>query len=91
MSPFYSRNDPTYPHPLPGPGERYAFGWGIADWPDGGTECHGHNGSAGTFFAEVRLLPEHNAAVVVLMNSAGPGARFATSVCEQPIRHLVLD
>jgi len=79
--------------PLPGPGsgERYAFGWGIADRPDPGTECHWHNGSAGTFFAEIRLLPEHDAAVVVLMNSAGPGQWFAPSVCEQAIRHLVLD
>ena len=79
--------------PLPGPGsgERYSFGWGIADWPDPGIECHWHNGSAGTFFAEIRLLPEHDAAVVVLMNSAGPGDWFAPSVCEQAIRHLVLD
>ena len=77
--------------PLPGSGERYAFGWGLADWPDPGTECHWHNGSAGTYFAEIRLLPEHNAAVVVLMNSAGPGDWFTTSLCEQAIRHLVLD
>ncbi len=77
--------------PLSGSGERYAFGWGLADWPDPGTECHWHNGSAGTYFAEIRLLPEHDAAVVVLMNSAGPGDWFAPSLCEQAIRHLVLD
>ncbi len=92
MSPFLlpRRSNGSTP-PLPGPSERYAFGWGIADWPDPGIECHWHNGSAGTFFAEIRLLPEHNAAVVVPMNSAGPGEWFAPSVCEQAIRHLVLD
>ncbi len=77
--------------PLPGSGERYSFGWGISDWPDPGIQCHWHNGSAGTYFAEIRLLPEHDAAAVVLMNSAGPGDWFAPSVCEKAIRHLVLD
>lgn len=43
-------------------GERYAAGWSI------GPVAHGHNGSDGTFLAEMAFLPEHKLVVVSISN-----------------------
>ena len=51
--------------------EDYAFGWGGTSW--NGHEVQWHNGSAGTFFAEVRILPDLNAGVVIMMNAGELG------------------
>jgi CubicO group peptidase (beta-lactamase class C family) len=48
----------------------YACGWGILAVPMVGTS-HGHNGSAGTFYAEMAIVPERNLVAAVVTN-AGP-------------------
>lgn len=70
--------------PLPGPGEPYAFGWGIMDWPEPGSECHWHNGSGGTYFAQVKLFPEEDLGIVVSMN-AYRGAERAAEIIERAL------
>lgn len=49
---------------------QYACGWSVADMPMVGTR-HGHNGSAGSFFSEMAIVPERNLVVAVVTN-AGP-------------------
>ncbi len=49
---------------------QYACGWSVAAVPMVGTR-HGHNGSAGSFFSEMALVPERNLVVAVVTN-AGP-------------------
>jgi len=49
---------------------QYACGWSVAAMPIVGTR-HGHNGSAGSFFSEMALVPERNLVVAVVTN-AGP-------------------
>ncbi len=50
-------------------GRGYACGWSIATLPNGGTR-HGHNGSAGTFYAEIAFVPEKDIVAAVVTNSA---------------------
>lgn len=58
-------------HAAPDDGARnYALGWGLAR-TEGGEAMHWHNGSAGTFYAFVALLPESGRAFVFAGN-AGP-------------------
>lgn len=49
----------------PGP---YSFGWGQSMLANGET-MHWHNGGAGTFYAEIRLIPESNVAIVIMANA----------------------
>jgi CubicO group peptidase (beta-lactamase class C family) len=52
---------------------RYSYGWEILQWPLlGGRRTHWHNGSNGAFYAEIRLVPELNTAVVIMANTGGP-------------------
>lgn len=51
--------------------EDYAFGWGSTSWK--GHDVQWHNGSAGTFYAEVRILRDLNAGVVLMMNAGELG------------------
>lgn len=54
----------------PGPdGRAYASGWSIMKLPAGGTR-HGHNGSAGTFFADMAFIPEKDIVAAVVTNAA---------------------
>jgi CubicO group peptidase (beta-lactamase class C family) len=50
-------------------GRGYASGWSIAPVPMVGTR-HGHNGSAGTFYAEIAFIPEKDIVAAVVTNSA---------------------
>lgn len=59
-----------------GPGG-YALGWGLQDWPTNGVHTHAHNGSAGTYYATIRLFPDLNMAIVTLMNVGEPGDNLA--------------
>jgi CubicO group peptidase (beta-lactamase class C family) len=52
------------------PGGPYAAGWSVLTDRHGGT-VHWHNGSAGTFLAEVLLFPDDNTALLFLSNAAG--------------------
>jgi CubicO group peptidase (beta-lactamase class C family) len=55
--------------------ESYAFGWGRSTFD--GMAAHTHAGSEGTFYAVVILLPEHDLAAAVLINSGVPAASKA--------------
>ncbi|MEM7359684.1 MAG: serine hydrolase domain-containing protein [Pseudomonadota bacterium] len=48
--------------------EPYSGGWGQVKLPNGQT-MHWHNGGAGSFYAEVRLIPEEDLAVVIMANA----------------------
>jgi CubicO group peptidase (beta-lactamase class C family) len=50
-------------------GRGYASGWSIAPVPSLGMR-HDHNGSAGTFYAEIAFIPEKDIAAAVVTNSA---------------------
>lgn len=51
----------------------YSYGWEITDWPLlDGASTHWHNGSNGAFYAEIRLIPDSDLAVVIMANSGGP-------------------
>jgi CubicO group peptidase (beta-lactamase class C family) len=50
-------------------GRGYASGWSISTLPAVGTR-HGHNGSAGTFYAEVAFVPERGVVAAVVTNAA---------------------
>jgi CubicO group peptidase (beta-lactamase class C family) len=51
-------------------GEWYACGWGIEDHP-GIARFHGHNGSNGTFSAQLAVFPESNLVVACIVNRGG--------------------
>jgi CubicO group peptidase (beta-lactamase class C family) len=63
----------------PPPGGDYAMGWVVGSTPSG-APYHWHNGSAGTFYAMVALLPESDQAIVVVTNAARQGEAAATEV-----------
>jgi CubicO group peptidase (beta-lactamase class C family) len=52
-------------------GRGYASGWSVASVPMLGTR-HGHNGSAGTFYAEISFVPEKDIVAAVVTNAAPP-------------------
>jgi hypothetical protein len=58
-----------------GPLSEYAMG--IAPMVLGGHEVLWHNGSAGSFFAWMTILPEQEAAIVVTTNAGGDDAEAA--------------
>jgi CubicO group peptidase (beta-lactamase class C family) len=62
-----------------GGGLRYAAGWVLQDRE--GLAVHWHNGSAGTFFAQIELEPANDLAVVVVTN-AGDGRAACEKVAE---------
>jgi CubicO group peptidase (beta-lactamase class C family) len=51
-------------------GRRYACGWGIQSIP-GLEPWHGHNGSNGTFRAELAVFPQANMVVAAVVNRGG--------------------
>lgn len=51
-------------------GRGYACGWGVQN-PSGLEPWHGHNGSNGTFRAELAVFPEANMVVVAIVNRGG--------------------
>ncbi len=56
----------------PSSGMNYAGGWIVADAPNLGV-LYAHDGSAGTFYSTVILLPEHDKAILVATNSGAGG------------------
>lgn len=54
----------------PGGESKYACGWGIKEFPKLG-QMQGHNGSNGTFRAEMSIFPKMNLVVVSIMNRGG--------------------
>lgn len=65
-------------HTPPIAGTDYAFGWVVQPLPGLGTTLW-HNGSNTTWYAFMRFAPEHNAATIVAVNIASPGATKAVS------------
>lgn len=55
------------------PGEWYACGWGLEEHP-GIQKFHGHNGSNGTFRAQLAVFPESNLVVASIVNCGGEEA-----------------
>lgn len=57
---------------VPGGGGRYNYGWGIVD---GGVlpghRSYWHNGSDGTFYAELHIVPDADLAVMIMANAGG--------------------
>jgi CubicO group peptidase (beta-lactamase class C family) len=51
---------------------KYACGWGIETFP-GIESMHTHNGSDGTFFAQLAVFPKANVVVVSFVNRGGEG------------------
>ncbi len=49
---------------------KYACGWGIRDFPKLG-QMQGHNGSNGTFRAEMSIFPKMNLIVIAIINAGG--------------------
>ncbi len=68
----------------PAPGDDYAGGWVVAEFE--GKPMHWHNGSAGTFYTLVSLLPESDQAIVVMMNQADEVEALARRIAEAAAR-----
>jgi CubicO group peptidase (beta-lactamase class C family) len=51
-------------------GEWYACGWGIEEHP-GAAKFHGHNGSNGTFRAQLAVFPESDLVIACMVNRGG--------------------
>lgn len=66
----------------------YALGWGKTTFD--GVTAHTHVGSEGTFVSVVALLPEHDLAVAVFVNSATPNADKAAREATKAILRLYL-
>ncbi len=66
----------------------YALGWGESTLD--GALAHTHMGSEGTFVAAVMLLPEHDLAAAVFINSATPNADKAAREATKAILRLYL-
>lgn len=66
----------------------YALGWGKSNIH--GVPAHTHTGTEGTFIAAVALLPEHDLAVAVLVNSSTPNADKASIEVTKAILRLYL-
>lgn len=71
--------------PAPGTAEApgwigYAMGWSVQEWPRAGVVSHAHNGSAGTYYATMRVFPEQDLVIVTLMNVGMPGDMLAPKV-----------
>lgn len=58
---------------IPVNGEPYTFGWGhrCTGFPDD-VRCHWHNGSGGSFYAELRVFPDHDLVLAFAGNAAEP-------------------
>ena len=67
--------------------EKYALGWGVALDQDGAPRLLAHTGSNGYWLADVAIIPERQAIVLVTMN-AGNGAAMKAL---QDIRKPLLD
>lgn len=54
-------------------GSRYNYGWGItANGVLPGQRSYWHNGSNGTFYAELQIVPDADLAVMIMANAGGP-------------------
>ncbi|MHA1543692.1 MAG: serine hydrolase domain-containing protein [Alphaproteobacteria bacterium] len=62
-------------------GEQYTFGWGhfCMGLEDAGA-CQGHNGSGGTYFAELQIYSEHNMVSAYLSNVFNPAEFYSMEV-----------
>ena len=63
------------------------MGWAIQEFE--GQTTHAHNGSAGTYFATVRLFPDQDLAIVTLMNAGAPGDVLSGKIERAIYRHFV--
>ncbi len=68
-------------------GHRYACGWGIENTP-GLEPWHGHNGSNGTFRAELAVFPQANMVAVAIVNRGGesdpsPSLQAVTAIAKR--------
>ncbi|MDX1555694.1 MAG: serine hydrolase domain-containing protein [Xanthomonadales bacterium] len=68
----------------------YTFGWGhdecshFFDAP----MCHAHNGGAGTFYAEIKIIPERNMVLAYMANAAEPSEAIAQDVLAAVYAHF---
>ena len=62
-------------------GGHYTFGWGhfCMGLEDAGA-CQGHNGSAGTYFAEIQIYQEHNMVSAYFSNVQNPAEFYSMQV-----------
>ncbi len=71
----------------------YTFGWGhnecghFFDAPD----CQAHNGGAGSFYAEIKLIPGRNMVLAYMANAAEPSEAIAQDVLAAVYRHYAAD
>ncbi|GAB4520056.1 MAG: hypothetical protein Tsb0013_23730 [Phycisphaerales bacterium] len=65
----------------PAEGRTYAGGWGVYPHPEYAT-IYAHDGSAGTFYSSVWIIPSRDVAVLVVTN-AGTGAEACEGVRER--------
>lgn len=68
-------------------GDAFGFGWFLKEI--GGARTVGHGGSGNGQFAEVRLVPEHDFAVVALSNCAPEGYQLNQSVAKWALEHFL--
>ena len=69
--------------------EPYSFGWGHTPLPNGQT-MQWHNGGAGSFYAEARLVPEQDIGFVIMAN-AGVAERFIGPLWQALYKRYVQD
>lgn len=60
----------------------YTFGWGHDQCRHfvGEPMCHAHNGGAGSFYAELKIIPEHNMVLAYMANAAEPSEAVSQEV-----------
>jgi len=50
--------------------------------------CHAHNGGAGSFYAEIKILPERNMVLAYMANAAEPSEAIAQDVLAAVYQHF---
>ncbi len=77
------------PDAVPVAGGMYTFGWGHNEchYFEAEVSCQGHNGGAGSFYAELRLFPEENMVIAYMANAAEPSETIAAEVFEVIYNH----
>jgi CubicO group peptidase (beta-lactamase class C family) len=74
----------------PAEGGHYMGGWGIRDSKEG-MHRHGHEGTGGTFFAEITLYPDADLAIVAATNCGPSVEPFLEKMKEAILRRTTLE
>jgi CubicO group peptidase (beta-lactamase class C family) len=73
----------------PAKGGHYMGGWGIRESEEG-KRRHGHEGTGGTFFAEITLYPDSDLAIVAATNCGPSVEPFLERMKEAIVRRMTL-